>query len=166
VLLLRYQLLSFSPIINTTVLSLLSPLLSLSLLFSPPLLSPAIHYPPCTISPLLSSPLSSPHSVPCVTLTSVPLPHTHIYAHMHTPSPHTLPTHPPHTGTIYGMGPALAAAKLGIDVASANRITHSFFNNYKQMKSWMMTIKRRDFFSLICNQIWLKCSYVFLSIIK
>lgn len=45
-------------------------------------------------------------------------------------------------GTIYGMGPALAASKLGIDVAAANRITNAFFNKYKDMKLWMMKIKK------------------------
>ena len=45
-------------------------------------------------------------------------------------------------GTIYGMGPALAATKLGIDIASANRITYAFFDNFKQMKSWMTKIKK------------------------
>ena len=134
-----------------------------SLLFSPlpcyPLSS--LYY----LSPLLfTSLLTSQCPVRYINLCPTS-PHTHIYTHAQTQS-HTLPTHPPHTGTIYGMGPALAAAKLGIDVASANRITHSFFNNYKQMKSWMMTIKRRVFFSLICNQIWSKCSYGFFSIIK
>lgn len=40
------------------------------------------------------------------------------------------------------MGPALAATKLGIDIASANRITHAFFDNFKQMKAWMSKIKK------------------------
>lgn len=40
------------------------------------------------------------------------------------------------------MGPALAASKLGIDVAAANRITNAFFNKYKDMKLWMTKIKR------------------------
>ena len=51
-------------------------------------------------------------------------------------------------GTIYGMGPALAAAKLGIDIASANRITYAFFNSYKEMKLWMTKTKK-----LVCNII-------------
>ena len=50
------------------------------------------------------------------------------------------------SGTIYGMGPALAASKLGIDVASANRITNAFFNKYKDMRLWMMKIKK-----LVCK---------------
>ena len=45
-------------------------------------------------------------------------------------------------GTIYGMGPALAAAKLGIDIAAANRITYAFFNSYKEMKLWMTKTKK------------------------
>lgn len=45
-------------------------------------------------------------------------------------------------GVLYGMGPQATAAKLGIDVAAANQITHSFFNHFKKMKTWISHIKR------------------------
>jgi hypothetical protein len=72
---------------------------------------------------------------------------------MHQSTPHHTTPYPHHIllidyitlnniGTIYGMGPALAASKLGIDVAAANRVTNAFFNKYKDMKLWMMKIKK------------------------
>lgn len=45
-------------------------------------------------------------------------------------------------GVLYGMGAQATAAKLGIDVASANQITSSFFRHFKNMKAWIQSIKR------------------------
>lgn len=40
------------------------------------------------------------------------------------------------------MGAQATAAKLGIDVAQASRITQTFFNHFKQIRSWIQQIKR------------------------
>ena len=45
------------------------------------------------------------------------------------------------TGVLYGMGSQAAAVKLGIDVASASRITQAFFDHFKQIKVWIQQIK-------------------------
>jgi DNA polymerase I-like protein with 3'-5' exonuclease and polymerase domains len=43
---------------------------------------------------------------------------------------------------IYGMGAQATASKLGIEVAQASRITQSFFDHFRQMRSWIQQIKR------------------------
>jgi DNA polymerase I-like protein with 3'-5' exonuclease and polymerase domains len=40
------------------------------------------------------------------------------------------------------MGAQATAAKLGIDVAQASRITQTFFNHFKQIRLWIQQIKR------------------------
>lgn len=44
-------------------------------------------------------------------------------------------------GVLYGMGPQAAAARLGIDINTASKITNSFFNNFPQVKSWIQRVK-------------------------
>ena len=44
-------------------------------------------------------------------------------------------------GVLYGMGPQLAAARLGISVAAVNKITHSFFDRFQTVKKWMNDVK-------------------------
>lgn len=44
-------------------------------------------------------------------------------------------------GVLYGMGAQATASKLGIDIASASRITQSFFDNFRTMKAWILQIK-------------------------
>jgi DNA polymerase-1 len=48
----------------------------------------------------------------------------------------------PAAGVIYGMGAQATASKLGIAVAQASRITQSFFDHFRQMRSWIQQIKR------------------------
>ena len=53
------------------------------------------------------------------------------------------------------MGAQATANKLGIEVAAASRITQSFFDAFKQMKSWIMHIKRyvkpsQPYFLMVC----------------
>ena len=45
-------------------------------------------------------------------------------------------------GVLYGMGAAATAAKLGMEVAAAGRITQAFFDHFKQIKAWIQQIKR------------------------
>ena len=51
------------------------------------------------------------------------------------------------------MGAQAAAAKLGIDVASASRITQAFFDHFKQIKVWIQQIKAyvTCFLSPLCS---------------
>ena len=44
-------------------------------------------------------------------------------------------------GVLYGMGPQAAAAKLSISVEAASRITQTFFDNFKQIRTWIQQIK-------------------------
>eukprot|EP01031_Cornospumella_fuschlensis_P038285 gene38285-46522_t len=44
-------------------------------------------------------------------------------------------------GVLYGMGPYAIAAKLKMDVATAAKITQSFFNNFANVKVWITRIK-------------------------
>ena len=39
------------------------------------------------------------------------------------------------------MGPQAAAAKLSISVEAASRITQTFFDNFKQIRTWIQQIK-------------------------
>ncbi|RYH20983.1 hypothetical protein EON65_21850 [archaeon] len=47
-------------------------------------------------------------------------------------------------GVLYGMGAYAIAAKLKMDVATAAKITQSFFNNFANIKVWINRIKRYD----------------------
>lgn len=45
------------------------------------------------------------------------------------------------SGVLYGMGPQAAAAKLSISVEAASGITQTFFDNFKQIRTWIQQIK-------------------------
>jgi DNA polymerase I-like protein with 3'-5' exonuclease and polymerase domains len=47
-----------------------------------------------------------------------------------------------HTGVLYGMGPQATTNKLGIEVAQASKITQSFFDHFRQIRTWIQQIKR------------------------
>lgn len=45
-------------------------------------------------------------------------------------------------GVLYGMGAQATASKLGIEVAVASKITQTFFDHFRQIRSWIQQIKR------------------------